>query len=87
MAEKEDGTMYWNYRVIKRTDDEETFYAVHEVYYEDDDTIISCTENPIAPLFNETIDEPGHSLKKDFERQMEALEKPILNWEDMGDGS
>lgn len=79
--------MSWNYRVVRRVffeggNGEEVTFAVHEAYYDDDGKVTSITKNSVAPIYSETIDSDGHSLRKDFEQQMEALDLPILNYED-----
>lgn len=70
--------MNWNYRVVRTRTSFGELYQVHEVYYADNGEITAWTENPINPT-GETPEE----LKKDFSMQLEALEKPVLDREDM----
>lgn len=70
--------MTWNHRVMRRVCDGEVCYAVHEVYYMEGGKL-SWTEEPVAPHYNETTDE-NYSLRADFERQMKALNFPILDY-------
>ena len=70
--------MSWNYRVMKRMIGKEEVFQIHEVYYNDDETISAWTENPSNPQ-GETLDE----LKKDFLMQLRALEEPILDYDQL----
>jgi hypothetical protein len=65
---------FWNYRVIKSIDDfGESTFAIHEVYYEENNQPIACSENPIG-IISETLD----GLTKQFDLFKLALDKPIL---------
>lgn len=70
--------MSWNYRIVKKIENNECFYGIHEVYYHKDGSFRTCTVNPIEP-FGETVDE----LKKDIELMMKAFELPVLNYEEI----
>jgi len=67
--------MSWNYRVIKHDEGDE-WYAIHEVYYEDDEP----SNVTVEPVY------PSGSTHEEFEQNlryyMKALEKPSLNYED-----
>lgn len=72
--------MTWNYRVIKydhRPDynGDEPWFAIHEVYYDEDGKPTSVTENA------STVS--GEDLKWVVERMQEAVSKPVLNWTDI----
>ena len=67
--------MTWDYRVIKHTDEGEVSYQIHEVYYDENQMIKSWTENSIKP-YGETPDE----LKEDILMQLQAFQKPILEF-------
>jgi hypothetical protein len=67
--------MTWNYRVMKRLQNKEELYEIHEVYYDKNKEIEGYTENPINPCGN-TLEE----LKKDLDRMQEALNKAILDY-------
>ena len=77
---------HWNHRVVyhppskykvgEQELDREEYLAIHEVYYNDADEPNSVTEREIV-----TGDEGKESLKSlkwILEKQLEALEKPIL---------
>jgi len=65
---------HWNYRVIEsKTASGETFFAVYEVYYDNDGNPTSCTVEPQEP-FGETYKELLTSMKH-YKR---AFKKPIL---------
>jgi hypothetical protein len=72
--------MHWNERVIRRRmfgpdgKPDGDAYAIHEVYYNDEDVPDSITEDPIEPL-DDTVDE----LKKMLERWVRACELPVLD--------
>jgi hypothetical protein len=61
--------MRWNYRVVL----EEDYYTLREVYYDNDDSILACAEQPIE-LGGESLEELTTLLK---EVQV-ALNEPIL---------
>lgn len=64
----------WNYRVLRR----EGNFAIHEVFYEDGKPT-SCTEDPVAPFGEDTLEE----LRHDMEMMMRALSKPVLDYENL----
>lgn len=68
--------MTWNHRVIKTKDGEDDFYYIAEVYY-DEDKPRGYTEKPVGACGN-SIDE----LKKDLERMLRCLDKPVLTEND-----
>ena len=41
--------MSWDYRVVRKRISEAEWYAVHEVFTDDEGRIWGCTEDPIAP--------------------------------------
>lgn len=65
---------YWNYRVI-RTENKsgEVLFNIHEVYYTQDGTIETWTENPVLPQ-GESVGE----LREDIHYFLNAFTKPIL---------
>jgi hypothetical protein len=68
----------WNYRVLQH----EGNFAIHEVYYEDGKPT-SCTEDPVAPFGEDTVEE----LRRDMELMMRALNEPVLNYKDFTDNN
>lgn len=68
--------MTWNYRVVHRIINNEDIYAIHEAYY-DDNKKTSITEEPVHPQ-GESLDE----LKRDCEHYLQALERPVLEYDD-----
>lgn len=67
---------HWNYRVVLHKKDHT--FEIHEAYYEDGEKephMIST--NGMSP-HGETFDE----LKSDLEKMVNALDKPILIYED-----
>ena len=67
--------MSWNYRMIHQIlEDGEHQFAVHEVYYDDNDGIIkSWTANPVYPS-GETIEE----FSSDLSHYRRSLMQPTL---------
>ncbi len=65
----------WNYRVFRETNGD---YIIREVFYEEDKSIIGCTENPVEP-WGQSLEE----LARDIESFKEALTLPILTLADI----
>lgn len=71
--------MTWNYRVLEHVDlSHDKWYQVHEVYYNKDGSITSCTEDAIAP-FGETVEE----LQDVVELMKAAFAMPTIPYEDI----
>lgn len=70
--------MTWNYRVIKQEQPEGTAFAIYEVYYDEQDNIQFISNDPQNP-FGETIEE----LRGDLEYMLQALDKPVLDMEEV----
>lgn len=93
---KEGWTHYWNYRVVKKgpdnhqIDNQGVAYGIHEVYYENDSPW-ACTIDPIRIVtFSESLTsqskkEATKELKQILRQIEAALDKPILNYEDIGE--
>jgi|GEM_PF-505205 len=67
--------MTWEYRVFRETDGA---YVLREVFYNDNGTLMGCTENAVEPM--------GESLKElaaDIEWFKDALKLPVLTLADM----
>ena len=66
--------MSWNYRIIKKTtNDEEDYYKIHEVYYDENDNIMFWSEDSVDP-HGLNLDE----LKYDLDLMYKAFDKPVL---------
>lgn len=70
---------HWNCRVIEFPSDEETWCAIHEVYYEHG-TPVAYSSSPASPGWT-TDDGPDAGLDR-LEKFKEALRKPILKASD-----
>ena len=69
--------MTWNHRVMKHTNDHgETYYRIHEVFYDGKDVVSGWTQEPIAP-----VGENKKDLKKELKRMLDSLDKPVLDYE------
>lgn len=65
--------MTWNYRVMRRKEE----FAIYEVYYDEDGNVCGYSEKPTFPR-GETLE----YLREEILRYLEALEEPILDYED-----
>jgi hypothetical protein len=69
----------WNYRVMRHeqriADNDEVFYAIHEVYYKDNDEVKGWTANATGSPCGETMQE----MIRDLAWIMTALAKPVLD--------
>lgn len=66
--------MTWNYRVIYHDNEEEPWYGIHEVYYDNEDNPQACTKNPTS-ITGETYSE----LQDDISKRIDSLRKPTLS--------
>lgn len=65
--------MTWNYRVIENLNDDEPYYTIEEVYYNEEGKIESWTEGAWEPL-GSTLAE----LEEEINHIQHAFDKPIL---------
>jgi hypothetical protein len=56
-------------------------YGIHEVYYNSAGVPTTCSINPMSP-YGETFEE----LVSDLRYFSEALEKPVLDFDSIGEG-
>ena len=61
--------MIWNYKVIEH----DSFFVIHEVYYNDKGDITAISEDPMHPQ-GETLKE----LKNDMKYFLQAFNRPVL---------
>lgn len=70
--------MAWNYRIMRHSGaaaaNDEPFYAVHEVHYDQDNRVNGWTEEPVG-CSGETVAE----LSRDIAWYLTALIKPVLD--------
>lgn len=65
---------YWNHRVFEKRDfHNEPYYEIHEVYYNDDHTIMSMTVHPVSP-HGQSIE----NLRKVLGWMLKGTNVPIL---------
>lgn len=69
--------MTWNYRIIKHEENGETYYAIHEVYYDKNGKPEAVTKESIAAQ-----DDTPEGIKQQLEWMLLALKEPTLNYED-----
>jgi len=65
--------VFWNYRIIKTTQEGKVTYKIHEVYYDDNGKIKGWTTEPVLPC-GENVDE----LREDIFYFLQALRQPIF---------
>lgn len=70
--------MTWNYRMIEHTNrDGSSWFAIHEVYYNDLGVPQYCSEGPCSAHGEDT-----ETLITDMQYMMKALNKPTLRYDD-----
>jgi len=62
--------MSWDYRVVRKRHEQtgETFYAVHEVFYDEENRAWDCTKEPVLPM-GESLE----GLRKEFLMHLAAI--------------
>lgn len=65
--------MSWNYRVVKRTLDNEVCYSIEEAYYNDLNQVTGWTES------NEIIGDDLSELQQVLQHMQESLNKEVIN--------
>ena len=73
----------WNNRIVKHEKDDAVWYAVHEVFYNDNGGINGYTEDPITVL-GETVEDVKSQLEmimKDIEKH-EVIDASTVKFED-----
>jgi hypothetical protein len=71
---------HWNYRVMKRKNDQGQFdFGIYEVFYDDQGEAETWTENSLIPTCESEAD-----LKTELKIMMHAFEKEVLIYE-LGD--
>jgi len=69
----------WNHRVVRKVhSDHNDSYKVHEVYYYPGDTVHDFNDRAEGP-YGDTLEE----LKRVLTCMLCALDKPVLDWEDL----
>jgi hypothetical protein len=69
---------HWNYRVVKKNG----YLGIHEAYYDDSGNIRSLTIDPVSNVY-EDLEE----LKTNLEFMMDALEKSVVDFEQIDSDS
>jgi hypothetical protein len=71
----------WNHRIIRHIEkithmDDSIYYAIHEVYYDEDGKVNGWTEEPIR-IMEESLED----LKVTLQRLVESFDNPVLDKE------
>jgi len=71
--------MTWNYRIIKHDENENVWFAVHEVFYNYDNTIMGYTQDPISIVGDDAGDciTTANMIIRDLERLPVLTESQI----------
>lgn len=69
---------HWNHRVMRRTQPDEIWDAIYEVYYDENGNVIGWTESPASPFACIDLDE---SIADAVAMYVKALVHPTLDWE------
>jgi hypothetical protein len=69
---------HWNYRIMKRKNDQGQFdFGVYEVFYDDNGKIARWTENSVTPTC-----ESENDLKSEIKIMMDAFDKETLTYDE-----
>ena len=74
--------MTWNHRVVHQSVGGEDFYGIHEVFYDDEGKANMVTQEAVGAWGD---DIPG--LQETLEWMHNALDKPILEYDDFFPGA
>ena len=70
---------HWNYRIMKRKNDQGHFdFGIYEVFYDDNGNVHGATGNSLTPVCGSEDD-----LKEELKIMMEAFDKETLTYEDL----
>jgi hypothetical protein len=64
---------YWNHRVVKRMINNEVSYGIHEVFYNDDNSIYAYTDEPIQVQCESLED-----LREYLQWMLNCIDKEVL---------
>ena len=65
--------MFWDFRIIKHDTIKPAYFAVHEVYYDDNHQVEAWTEDPI-----DIVGESKKEILNDIENVFTDIKQPIL---------
>lgn len=73
--------MSWNHRIIRHIEprthmDDSIYYAIHEVYYDEDGKVNGWTEEPIR-IMEESLED----LKVTLQRLTESFDNPVIDYD------
>lgn len=68
--------MTWNYRVVRRKTEAETFYQIHEAYYNKKGKVTAITEDGIALGSDDVA-----GLIRTLPWYIEALLRPVIDYD------
>lgn len=67
----------WNYRVVRRLNNDTPEFGIHEVYYAKNGLPTACSADPIT-VTRSSVNE----LRAELQAMLKAFNKPILKMED-----
>ena len=65
---------YWNHRITRQVVDNETVFAIREVYYDAENAVLGWTQDEVGP-HGETWTE----IVADLARMIACMNKPVLD--------
>ena len=71
--------MIWNYRVVRKASDNEEYFGIHEVFYNEKKEPYMVTMEPIA-AYGESVED----LLEHYEMMKEAFRAPVLDYDSIG---
>jgi len=70
--------MHWNHRIVRKWIDNEPWYSIREVFYNDDNTVYAYTQDAIAPEGEST-----EILRQTLEWMLKCLDNPVLDQQEI----
>lgn len=69
--------MGWNYRVLRHKHEDEEWFAIHEVYYNDKGEPDSCTVDPVDVRSREGVE----GIRAILDMMHKAIGQPVLDYD------
>ena len=66
----------WNFRILKHDKGKDSWYGIHEVFYDDNKKPIACTQGPV-----DTVTDSVEGVKWILKKMTLGAKKPILKYE------
>lgn len=70
----------WNYRIMKHKHPREDYYAVHEVYYDEEHKPRQWTKDPV-----EVMSDTAEGITEVLRMMLKDVEAPVLDYPEEGE--